>query len=405
MKQLKPTTAYFLIQSIYGALFMAMVLVSTIYRVDIVGMNAFQLLLAAAVFRLVAFLAEIPTGIVADAYSRKLSTLIGYFLIGSGFIVEGSIPQYWAVLVGLSIAAVGDTFISGALWAWIAGEIEDSQVQDVMIRGDQIGRFVGIVGTVAAMVTGSFNLTLVYQVAGAGFILLALLMLVLMPENNFVSAADDERDTWGKLKQTLSAGFGYVRASRFLMLIFAIELCYGFVDPGVTSSGGLSEAHLLEDFEWPTYNNWEPVVWLGLISIANGLLSLGVMEWVKRRFDGAPADTVARGMRLFTIGFIVSIVLFAFANSFELGVLVFIIGRQIQRANFTLYDPWLTRQIAPEVRATVLSMWSQTNAIGQVIGGPIIGAIAVATTLPIGYAFLALFLLPVPILLTMILRE
>ncbi len=384
---------------------MAMLLVSTIYRVDVVGMNAFQLLLAAAVFRLVAFLAEIPTGVVADAYSRKLSTLIGYLLIGCGFIVEGSIPQYWAVLLGLSIAAVGDTFISGALWAWIAGEVEDKQVQDVMIRGDQIGRFVGIVGTVAAMITGSFNLTLVYQVAGGGFMLLALSMFFLMPENNFVSAAQDERNTWGALKQTLGAGFSYVRASRFLMLIFAIELCYGLVDPGVTTSGGLSEAHLLEDFVWPTFNNWEPVVWLGFISIANGLLNLGVMEWVKRKYDGAPADQVARGMRIFTLGFIVSIVLFAFARSFEFGVLVFILSKQIQRANFTLYDPWLTRQIAPEVRATVLSMWAQTNAIGQVVGGPLIGAIAVATTLPIGYASLAIFLIPVPILLTMTLRE
>ncbi|MEM9775680.1 MAG: hypothetical protein AAF902_13950, partial [Chloroflexota bacterium] len=151
--------------------------------------------------------------------------------------------------------------------------------------------------------------------------------------------------------------------------------------------------------------DWEPVVWLGLISIANGLLHLGVMEWVKRRFNGASAERVARGMRLFTIGFIIAIVWFAFATSFEMGVLAFMFSKQIVRANFSLYDPWLTRQIAPELRATVLSMWAQTNAIGQVIGGPIIGAIAVATTLPVGYATLALFLLPVPILLTVILRH
>ena len=173
----------------------------------------------------------------------------------------------------------------------------------------------------------------------------------------------------------------------------------------MTTRGGLSEAHLLEDFVWPTFNNWQPVVWLGFISIVNGLLNLGVMEWVKRRYNGASAEQVARSMRIFNIGFIITIVGFAFASSFELGVLVFIVSKQVQRANFSLYDPWLTRQIAPEVRATVLSMWAQTNAIGQVIGGPIVGAIAVATTLPIGYASLALFLLPVPILLTVILRN
>ena len=405
MKPLSPITAYFFIQAIYNALFMAMLLVSTIYRVDVVGLNPFELLLAASVYRLVAFLAEVPTGVVADAYSRKLSILIGWFLIGIGFIVEGSIPIFGAVLLGLSIAAVGDTFISGALWAWIAGEVEDALVQDVMIRGDQVGRIIGIVGTISAMFVGSFNLLLVYQASGIGFILFAIIMYFRMPESRFTSAADGERETWGKLQQTFGAGFRYVRASRFLILIFIIELCYGLVDPGLTQNGGLSEAHLLEDFAWPTYVDWEPVVWLGLISIFNGIINLGVMEWVKRRYDGATPHQVARGMRLFTTATLVTIVGFAFAPGFELAVLIFVVGKQLQRANFSLYDPWLTRQISPEVRATVLSMWAQVNAIGQVIGGPIIGAIAVATTLPIGYAFLALLLLPVPILLTMILRE
>ena len=174
MKQLKAIPAYYLIQAIYNALFMAMLLASTVYRVNVVDMNPFELLLAAAVFRLVAFLAEIPTGLVADVYSRKLSTLIGYFLIGLGILVEGAVPQFWAVLLGLSIAAVGDTFISGALWAWIAGEVEDEQIQNVMIRGDQIGRFVGIFGTIAAMSAGSVNLSWVYQLSGIGFLLFAL---------------------------------------------------------------------------------------------------------------------------------------------------------------------------------------------------------------------------------------
>ena len=30
---------------------------------------------------------EIPTGVVADVYSRRLSTIIGYALMGLGFLV------------------------------------------------------------------------------------------------------------------------------------------------------------------------------------------------------------------------------------------------------------------------------------------------------------------------------
>ena len=40
---------------------------------------------------------------------------------------------------------------------------------------------------------------------------------------------------------------------------------------------------------------------------------------------------------------------------------------------------WLVQNIDPKVRATVLSMSSQTNAIGQIAGGPGVGALGKAS--------------------------
>lgn len=40
-----------------------------------------------------------------------------------------------------------------------------------------------------------------------------------------------------------------------------------------------------------------------------------------------------------------------------------------------LQDAWLVPKIDPQVRATVLSMMSQAGALGQVGGGPLVGAI------------------------------
>jgi DHA3 family tetracycline resistance protein-like MFS transporter len=40
------------------------------------------------------FIFEIPTGIVADVYSRRLSIIIGQVLIGLGFMVEGLFPVF-----------------------------------------------------------------------------------------------------------------------------------------------------------------------------------------------------------------------------------------------------------------------------------------------------------------------
>ena len=40
-----------------------------------------------------------------------------------------------------------------------------------------------------------------------------------------------------------------------------------------------------------------------------------------------------------------------------------------------LYLAWINQNIESRVRATVISMSSQTDAIGQIAGGPLLGAI------------------------------
>ena len=53
------------------------------------------------------FIFEVPTGVIADVYSRRLSVIIGYFLIGLGFLLEGSIPVFAAYCTGTDVMGVG----------------------------------------------------------------------------------------------------------------------------------------------------------------------------------------------------------------------------------------------------------------------------------------------------------
>ena len=70
-----------------------------VYQVETVGLGPLELVLVGTILELTAFLFEIPTGVVADLKSRRLSIIIGYALIGAGFVLEGSIPLFWAVAV------------------------------------------------------------------------------------------------------------------------------------------------------------------------------------------------------------------------------------------------------------------------------------------------------------------
>jgi|SRR5581483_1135918 DHA3 family tetracycline resistance protein-like MFS transporter len=126
----------FLFQEFAASLWFAVIFTaSTLYQVQTVGLNPLQLVLVGTVLELTAFLVKVPTGIIADVYSRRLSILIGFVLVGIGFLVEGSIPQFWAVLLAQVIWGIGATFQSGALEAWVADQVGEANAGKAFLRG------------------------------------------------------------------------------------------------------------------------------------------------------------------------------------------------------------------------------------------------------------------------------
>ena len=60
---------------------------------------------------------EIPTGVVADSYSRRLSILIGVGLTGAALVLIGLTESFALLLVGQVVWGLGTTFTSGATTA------------------------------------------------------------------------------------------------------------------------------------------------------------------------------------------------------------------------------------------------------------------------------------------------
>ena len=74
---------------VWGFLFWMMAAVSMIYQIEMAGLSALELVLVGTALELSAFLFEIPTGLVADTVSRRLSVVIGYLITGFAFILGG----------------------------------------------------------------------------------------------------------------------------------------------------------------------------------------------------------------------------------------------------------------------------------------------------------------------------
>ena len=136
-KKPKAYSVYLFFRFCFSLLFSMATVLSMVYHLEVVGLDSFQLVLVGTVLETSCFLFEVPTGVVADLYSRRRSVLIGIFLYGAGFLMEGSLPWFVTVLLAQVVWGCGDTFLTGALEAWIASEEEGCPMDKVFLRGAQ----------------------------------------------------------------------------------------------------------------------------------------------------------------------------------------------------------------------------------------------------------------------------
>src|SRR5688572_174323 len=113
---------------------------TAVYLVREVGMSPLQLVLTGTALEVSYFILEIPTGVVADLHSRRLSLVIAAVISGLAMILTGAVPTVAAVLVAAAIWGAGWTFRSGAEDAWLADEIGAERLGLVYQRAAQLER-------------------------------------------------------------------------------------------------------------------------------------------------------------------------------------------------------------------------------------------------------------------------
>lgn len=184
-KKPKAYSVYLFFRFCFSLLFSMATVLSMVYHLEVVGLDSFQLVLVGTVLETSCFLFEIPTGVVADLYSRRRSVLIGIFLYGAGFLMEGSLPWFGTVLLAQVVWGCGDTFLTGALEAWIASEEGGRPMDKVFLRGGQLAQTGGILGVIIGTLLGNLNLQLPIILAGALCLVLGIVLLRVMPEEHF----------------------------------------------------------------------------------------------------------------------------------------------------------------------------------------------------------------------------
>jgi len=376
--------------------------INLVYQVTQVGLNPLQLVLVGTALELTVFCCEIPTGIVADVYSRRLSVILGFVLLGMGTLIEGSFPLFSAIILAMVISGLGYTFLSGATSAWIVDEIGQERASDAFLRGSQVAQVMSFVGIFVSVAIASINLQLAIITGGVLLVLLAIVLMLIMPENGFQRVPKSERESWSDLFATFRAGVKLVRARRILLVILLIALIYGAFTEGFDR---LWTAHILTNFTLPPLGQFDEIVWFGIINAVFMPVTLMATELVRRRVDLTSSYAVARILAYVYAGMILSVLLFTLGNAFGLILLGLWVTGMLRTVAHPLMEAWINQHTESKVRATVLSIWGQTDALGQIAGGPVVGTIGVLAGVRVAITISALMLTPLIIVFNLTLKQ
>ncbi|MDK0914970.1 tetracycline efflux MFS transporter TetA(P) [Clostridium perfringens] len=395
VNKLSAYKTYLLFSAIAAMCFSLVATVMVVYHIEIVHLNPLQLILVGTTLELACFIFEIPTGIVADVYSRKLSIVIGGVLTGVGFILEGSISSFVFVLVAQIVWGLGSTFISGSLEAWIAEEEKNKDLDEIYIKGAQAGQIGAFIGIVLSTVIANFSVRLPIIVSGVLFIILALFLWLYMPENNFKPSAPGDLNTFKKMVYTFKSGLKIVKSKSIIMILLAVTLFYGLSSEGYDR---LSNAHFLQDTTLPKLGNLSSVTWFGIFGILGMILSFIVMHFMAKNLKNEDNRKNGKLLLCINILYISSMLIFALTKNFSLMLIAYLATNTFRIINEPIFSAWLNGHIDDNSRATVLSINGQMNSLGQILGGPIIGIIATNISVSIGIACTSLLVTPVLVL-------
>ena len=348
--------------------------VMAVYLVQELHLSPLQLVLMGTAMEAAVFLFEVPTGVVADTYSRRLSLVIGYLGTGAAWLAVGLVSAPWLVVALWTAWGFFYTFTSGAEQAWITDEVGVERVGGVFLRAARFGQAGAVVGLLAQVAVGTVSLRAGVILGGAFTIACGLAAMLVMPENGFVRQPRKERaSALGELRTTAVRGSRFAWAQPIIVLLIGVEL---FLGASSESFDRLKEAHFLRDVGLPAVGHFGPVAWFGIFWLVGMLLNIAAIGSLIRRVERGGRQATAELLFAFTCLELAAMLLFALTGSTWLaiaGLLGVFFARNMQGP---LYDTWLSRQVTDSsVRATVFSITSQANAVGQAGGGPVFGVL------------------------------
>jgi DHA3 family tetracycline resistance protein-like MFS transporter len=369
----KDPTFVYLVMHVGGPLFFSVLATTNlVYQVEVAHLDPLRLLLVGTVLELTCLVFQVPTGLFADAFSRRWAVAVGYGLVGAGFILEGLIPRFTAIAIAQVIWGIGATLSDGADDAWITDEVGEERAGRLFLRASQFAQVAGLVGIFVGVGLASIRLNLPILIGGALFLPLAVYLFYAMTEEGY-RAVPRERSGVTRMAAGIRSSVASIRRRPLILTILAITVVWGLSGEGVDR---LYQIHFIKDVGLPSFAGLSPVLWFGLISGGAALIGIAATQVVRHRLDLGDHTAVTRSLFAFTAARAVMVGGFALATNLAAAIAFIWVASVMRQVFMPVQRAWLNRSLDSANRATLFSVDGQADALGQIVGGPILGVVA-----------------------------
>lgn len=298
---------------------------------------------------------------------------VGFALIGAGFILEGLVPQFTAIVIAQVIWGIGATLSDGADDAWITDEVGEMPAGRLFLRASQIAQVARLIGIFVGVGLASIRLNLPILVGGGLYVVLGVYLFLAMTEAGYRAIPTEARSTLAGMAAGARSSLSSLRRRPLIVTILAITVVWGLSGEGVDR---LYQVHFLKDIGLPSFAGFSPVLWFGLISGGSALIGIATTHVIRRRLDLENHAHVTRSLLAFTAVRAVMLAGFALAANLSVAIAFMWVATVMRQAFMPVQRAWLNQSLDSANRATLFSVDGQADALGQVVGGPVIGVVA-----------------------------
>ncbi|HSX00372.1 MAG TPA: MFS transporter [Patescibacteria group bacterium] len=339
------------------AFFKAFILIYPLYAVMFVdnGLNATQISLLFIVWSAVTFILEVPSGAIADKFSRKYVLMIATLFQVAAFTCWLVKPSFGGFLVGFILWGINSALVSGTEEALAYDELKRANVEKQYTK--VTGRMesldlLGIIGAgfvAAALAHFGYKPLLLLSIGG---VLISAGILAFLPKASAIETTGETK-YWNYLSEGMQV---VVRSRKILFLLIFMGI--------VTGLGAVDEYYDLL-FNELGMSNGMIALWMGVVFSFGAVGSLLADRLEGKRFPLTTGIIVWAGMLL------LASLLPAPYSPIAIGLYV-----GIFYVVKVLFNSYLQHALTDKNRATVTSVGGLLSEVGALISFMVFAVVA-----------------------------